>query len=247
MKILALDSTASVASIAVTENGITLAEFTINKGNTHSTTLLPMIETVLSVLSLTVSDIDLFVLSAGPGSFTGVRIGAATIKGLSFTNKTPCIGVSSLEAMAYNFIGTNAVICPSVNARRGQVYCALFRCKDGVCTRLCEDSVLPAEKLCEILSEYKNETLYFAGDGSDIILSCQSGIPHEQTPSLLSRQNAVGVAILGERLYNEASNEIKLNMTGDNLVPLYLKKSQAEREREEKLNNNGIESKGDIL
>ena len=102
MKVLAVDSSAGVAAVALTENGKVLADYTLNSGNTHSTTLLPMIESILSVLSLKVSDIALFVLSAGPGSFTGLRIGAATIKGLAFANNMPCIGVSTLEAMAEN-------------------------------------------------------------------------------------------------------------------------------------------------
>ena len=128
MKILALDSTAIVSTVAICEDEKLLAQFTINNGNTHSETLLPMIEASLKVLKLTTDDIDLFACSAGPGSFTGVRIGAATIKGLAFNRNKPCAPVSSLDALAHNLLYTNGIVCPVMNARRSQLYNALFLC-----------------------------------------------------------------------------------------------------------------------
>ena len=234
MKILAVDSSAGVAAVALTENGKVLADYTLNSGNTHSTTLLPMIESILSVLSLKASDIDLFVLSAGPGSFTGLRIGAATIKGLAFANNTPCVGVSSLEAMAENFRDTEALVCPVINARRGQVYCALFRCKNGKSERLLDDDTLQADELADILLEYDDERLFFTGDASDIMCSLYTGANKKSSPVPMSLQNAVGAAFLGERKYLDASPEQRAEMTAESLAPLYLKKPQAEREREEK-------------
>ena len=121
MKILAIDSTALVASVAICEDEVLLGEVTLNNGNTHSETLLPTVEFLLSHLSLTRDDIDLFALSEGPGSFTGVRIGAATVKGLAFGTRKPCVGVSTLEALAYNLRSHDGLICPVMNARRKQV------------------------------------------------------------------------------------------------------------------------------
>ena len=120
MKILSLDSTAIVSTVAICENERLLAQFTINNGNTHSETLLPMIEASLKVLKLTVDDIDLFACSAGPGSFTGVRIGASTVKGLAFNKNKPCAPVSSLDALAHNLLYADGIVCPVMNARRGQ-------------------------------------------------------------------------------------------------------------------------------
>ena len=118
MKILALDSTAKVASVALCEDELLLGELTLNNGNTHSQTLLPMVEFLLNKFELAPSDIDLFAAAIGPGSFTGVRIGAATLKGLAFGKKTPCAGVSTLEALAYNLSDRDGLICPVMNARR---------------------------------------------------------------------------------------------------------------------------------
>ena len=130
MKILSVDSSAQIATVALLEDGALLAEYSLNNGNTHSETLLPMVETILRDYRVSVSDIDLFACSSGPGSFTGVRIGAATVKGLAFAQNKPCIGVSTLEAIAENLSVCRGLICPVMNARRSQVYTALFR-SDG--------------------------------------------------------------------------------------------------------------------
>ena len=151
MKILALDSSATVATVALFEDGRLLAEFTLNNGNTHSETLLPMVEAVLKMYGETPDGIDVFAVTTGPGSFTGVRIGAATIKGLAFGTDKPCVEVSTLEAIAENLAFRDGLICPVMNARRSQVYTALFRSKDGVLTRLMEDSAISIEELDELL------------------------------------------------------------------------------------------------
>ena len=127
MKILALDSSATVATVALCEDQRLLAEYTVNNGNTHSETLLPMVESLLANFSMTAKDVDIFAASIGPGSFTGVRIGAATLKGLAFASNKACVGVSTLEARAYNLVSHKGLICPVMNARRSQVYTALFR------------------------------------------------------------------------------------------------------------------------
>ena len=193
MKILALDSTAKVASVALCEDEHLLGELTLNNGNTHSQTLLPMVEFLLDKFELSPSDVDLFAVAAGPGSFTGVRIGAATVKGLAFGKETPCAGVSTLESLAYNLCDYDGLICPVMNARRQQVYTALFRAKDGVLERLMPDSAIAITDLDQRLSVFDEpeagidlwsfqnlikvfEKMYEKNRGSILIISHQERI-----------------------------------------------------------------------
>ncbi len=228
MKILALDSTAVVASVALCEDEHLLGEYTVNNGNTHSQTLLPMVEELLKKFSLTPEDIDLFALSAGPGSFTGVRIGAATVKGLAFALNKPCVGVSTLEALAYNLKGFDGILAPVMNARRSQVYTALFRQKDGKITRLLSDSAIAISELDGMLKEY-TEPIYLAGDGYDI---AKKGLTHPtmETPHRLRHQSGYSVAQVAHKMYQ--SGDIGTDST---LSPVYLRPCQAERERMERL------------
>ena len=230
MKILSLDSTAIVSTVAVTENEKLLAQFTINNGNTHSETLLPMIEASLKVLKLTVDDIDLFACSAGPGSFTGVRIGAATVKGLAFDKNKPCAPVSSLDALAHNLLYANGIICPVMNARRSQLYNALFLCEDGKLTRLCDDRLISVFDLEEELRKYSEHKIYLCGDGYDIAKNAFSKIVTEETPLIHQYQSAYSVALCAL----EAAKQDLLT-TDVELSPVYLRASQAERERLERL------------
>ena len=225
MKILALDSTAIAASVALCEDDALLGEYTIQNGNTHSETLLPMVESLLKHFELTPNEIDLFALSAGLGSFTGVRIGAATIKGLAFGTKKPCLGVSTLEALAYNLIGQNGLICPVMNARRKQVYTALFRCKDGQLERLLPDSALAITELDELLRDYPNEPLYLCGDGYDITAELLTH-PIAPTPERLRHQSAFSVAQVAR-----AALQSGIQTSDVEMAPSYLRPSQAERER----------------
>ena len=163
MLILALDSTATTASVALRKNGATLAEYTVNAGNTHSVTLLPMIEHMLKMAEISLDKVDLFAVSAGPGSFTGVRIGTATVKGLAFNTGKPCVTVSTLEALAYNLRGCGSIICPAMNARRGQVYTAIFEDSEPM-RRLSEDVAVPVTELEAMLSDFEGE-VRFTGDG----------------------------------------------------------------------------------
>lgn len=233
MHILALDSTAVTATAALCEDKKLIASYTVNNGNTHSETLLPMIESILKQAHLTVSDIDLFVCSAGPGSFTGVRIGAATIKGLAFGRQKPCVGVSTLEALAHNLelISEEALVCPVMNARRGQVYNALFSIKGGVLERLTEDRLITVEELeAELLEEYPSRPVYLCGDGYDITLKLLKAVKPERTPEMLIYQNGYSVAMCGLRDYERGK------YTDDRgLSPVYLRPSQAERTRAEQL------------
>ena len=228
MKILSLDSSAIVASVALCEDGKLLAEYTINNGNTHSETLLPMVESVLRLWGLKADDVDLFACSAGPGSFTGVRLGAATVKGLAFGRGRPCVGVSTLEAIAENLSLHRGLICPVMNARRQQVYCALFRSDGETLTRLLPDSALSIAELDELLAAYGEEVV-FCGDGYDVTLPALTKTRPIPTPERLRHQSAYSVAQVALRHYlaGDAVTDTALAVT-------YLRPSQAERTRMER-------------
>ena len=236
MLILALDSTALVGSVALCEDEKLLAEYTINTGHTHSETLLPMVESVLKIAGYTVDDVDLFVCTAGPGSFTGVRIGAATGKGIAFGKEKPCIGVSTLEALALNGVALEGILCPCMNARRLQVYNALFDCDGTSLTRLCEDRALAITEVGEeLLNKYPDRAVYLMGDGAKIsydALSAKLGNRLVMLPERLIHQSGYNTAMCGLRLYREG-----VRTTDGQLAPVYLRPSQAERMRMEKLQN----------
>lgn len=227
MKILSIDSTANTSTVAVLENDTLLSVYTANTKNTHSETLLPMVKSLLETLRLTVDDIDAFAVSQGPGSFTGVRIGVATIKGLAFGKNKKCVGVSTIEALAENLRGFSGIVCPIMNARRGQVYTGAFL--NG--QRIIEDKCMMLDELIPILKEY-NEPIYFVGDGYSLIEDMQDeSIKH--TPEPLRYQNAYSV---GKVAYEKLKNGEYT--TDTDLRVEYLRKPQAEREREERLKNN---------
>ena len=229
--ILAVDSTAKVASAAITRGTRLMYTATSDTGYTHSETLLPMIESMLSILHLSISDIGLFACSAGPGSFTGVRIGAAVIKGLAFGTDVPCVSVSSLEALAQNISPFNGILCPSMDARRGQLYNALFRCSGTSVERLTPDRAISIEDLSTELAGFKGEKIYLSGDAYDLLhdalIGC--GINPEPTPELLRRQNAYSVAACAYNAYLRGKT-----VTDSDLEPVYLRLPQAERERLER-------------
>ena len=236
MKILALDSSATVASVALCDGDRLLAEYTLNNGNTHSETILPMIEDLLSKFNMTADDVELFAASSGPGSFTGVRIGAATLKGLAFGKNKPCAEISTLEALAENLKICQGLVCPVMNARRSQVYTALFRADGQAITRLMDDSALSIEELDKMLSEY-NEPIYFCGDGYDITVSALKQTSYIPVPDRLRHQSAYSVASVAYRQFSVG------NITSDKQFKVtYLRPSQAERELNEK-NNRKEETK----
>lgn len=229
MLILALDSTAVVATVALCRDETPIASFTVKNGNTHSETLLPMVEAVLKAANVTVADVDLFACSVGPGSFTGVRIGTATIKGLAFGQNKPCIGVSTLEALAQNAVPFDGIICPVMNARRGQVYNALFRFENGILTRLCEDRAL---SVAELATELAEMALPFTlcGDGVAEFERLAPNSAPTRLPEPLKDQSAVSVAQVALRAHRRGESS-----TDADLKPVYLRLPQAERERLEKL------------
>ena len=232
MKILAIDSTAIVASVALCDNEKLIALYTVNNGNTHSETLLPMVESILKEAKLTPADIELFAVSNGPGSFTGVRIGCATIKGLAFGRNVPCIGVSTLEALAYNLRGSDGIICPVMNARRNQVYNALFRVEHGKIERLCPDRAISLADLAAELAAYGDTPIYLAGDGYEMTRAALGACNLRETPEELIYQRGYSVAACALSAF-----EAGRYTTDDALVPTYLRLPQAERERLEKEKN----------
>ncbi|MBQ7375800.1 MAG: tRNA (adenosine(37)-N6)-threonylcarbamoyltransferase complex dimerization subunit type 1 TsaB [Clostridia bacterium] len=228
MKILSVDSSATVASVALCENGRLLAEYTLNNKNTHSETLLPMIESLISFFSMEVGDVDLFAVSTGPGSFTGVRIGTATVKGLAFASDKPCVGVSTLEAIAYNLRFHKGIVCPVMNARRSQVYTAIFRSDGEKLERLTEDLAISISELDGMLAEYDEETV-LAGDGYDICVGVFEKTTVRPVPERLRHQSAFSVAEAALAAYESGRycSDAELGVE-------YLRPSQAERERAER-------------
>ncbi len=229
MKILSLDTTAIVCSAALCEDSELIAEITLNTGNTHSETLLPSIEQTLRLCQTSVDDIDMFACTTGPGSFTGVRIGVATLKGIAYGKNKPCVSVSTLEALAYNLHGYSGIICPVMNARRNQVYNALFDCQDGKLRRLTPDRALGIDELDSELALF-DKPIYLCGDGYDITVDGLSKTKVSYVPERMRLQSAYSVACIALERYKAGET-----VTDRSIAPVYLRPSQAERERNERL------------
>ena len=231
MLILAFESSARAASVALLRDGSLLSQYSQCSALTHSRTLLPMAEDMLRNAELTIGDVDLFAVAHGPGSFTGVRIGVSTVKGLAWAADKPCVGVSTLEAMAWHGLAAGGVICPVVDARRSQVYNALFEIRDERPGRLCEDRPIALEELAPQLRELDGP-VFLVGDGAAITAAFleKEGIPFRLAPENLRWQSAWGVAMAAAG---------KEPGTADSLLPVYLRLSQAERERQERMKAGG--------
>ncbi len=220
MKILAVDTSAVCASVAVTENGKILSECSINSGLTHSRTLMPMIDSALQNAEIDLSEIDLFACSAGPGSFTGVRIGVAAIKGLCDGLNKKCVPVSTLEALAYNLTGMKCTAVSVMDARCNQVYCGIFRVDSDTVERLTEDMALQIESLGEMLVKYEN--VVFVGDGARL---CHEKLGYSIAGKGNIYQRGSSVAFAAEKDFTEDKA-----IDGAALLPSYLRLPQAERE-----------------
>ena len=209
------------------ENGVPLASAYQNMGLTHSRTLMPLVDGMLSAAGLRVRDMDLLAAANGPGSFTGLRIGVSALKGLAWALEKPCCGVSTLAAMARNLAHMEGLIICAMDARRNQVYNALFLAQDGVLTRQCPDRAIG---LAELVEEIKNrpEPKFVVGDGAGLCYNylLEQDVPCRMAPPQLMMQNAVGVALAAEEM--AAAGQVT---TARDLVPVYLRLSQAERER----------------
>ena len=231
MKILAFETSAKAASAALTENGKLLAESYQNTGMTHSQTLMVMAQDLLKQCGLTARDVDAVAVANGPGSFTGVRIGVAAAKGFAWGREIPCVGVSTLEAMALTLGAWQGYVCPVMDARRSQVYNALFHVSRGKLERIREDRAI---SLADLGEELKNleEPIFLVGDGSNLcyntLLETVTGLV--LPPEHRMHQRASGVALAAEALLAAGGT-----FSGAELVPNYLRLSQAERERLEKM------------
>ena len=231
MNILAVDTAGKTAGVALLQDDRLLYEVYLDGGMTHSETLMPMIDSCLKMCGLTCADIDLYAVNAGPGSFTGVRIGVAAAKGFAWGREIPCYGVSTLEAMALSFGGYQGYVCPCMDARRSQVYNALLYVNHGKLERKTPDRAISLADLGEELENLK-EPIFLVGDGSNL---CYNTLL-ERVPALVlppehrMHQRASGVALGAEAM-------AKAGEPGDAnaLTPNYLRLSQAERERAERL------------
>lgn len=234
MKILAVDTTACPVSAALLSDGQLLGEFYLNVRTTHSQTLMPIISSLLSSSGTDISQIDVFAVNAGPGSFTGVRIGTASVKGMAMPLGKACACVSTLEAMAYCMPYESGIICAVMDARCSQVYNALFRIKGGAVERLTPDRALSIEELKAELAEM-SEPVYLTGDGAEL---CYKAFSQELdnirlTPANIRFQHAYGTARAAELM----AQENKL-CTAAELMPIYLRIPQAERELKARLKQN---------
>lgn len=229
MKILGIESSSLVASVAVVTDDITTAEYTVNFKKTHSQTLLPMIDEIAAMLELDLNTIDAIAVSGGPGSFTGLRIGSATAKGLGLALNKPLIHVPTVDAMAFNLYGAAALICPIMDARRNQVYTGLYHFQKEFETA---SSAFTAD-IHQLINDLNNrgEPVVFLGDGVPVygeVIRAGITVPFDFAPAHVNRQRAASVAALGTKYYERGQVE-----TAAGHVPDYLRKPQAERELEE--------------
>lgn len=232
MKILSLECSATPASVAIIEDGKVKASSFVNVKLTHSQTLMPMIESLLKASLTEIKDIEGFAISSGPGSFTGVRIGISAIKGLSAPKNLPCVGVSTLRAMAENYVDTNCIVCAVMDARCNQVYNAIFEIENGKITRLCEDRALMCNDLANELENLSQNSkdIIIVGDGTDIFYPFTENIQNVKKSSAQSRyQNAVGVGLVAFESFQNGNT-----VSPKELLPIYLRLPQAERELKEK-------------
>ena len=227
MLILAFESSAKSASVALVKDGALLSQYSQCSALTHSRTLLPMAEDMLKNAEVKLSEVDLIAVAHGPGSFTGIRIGVSTVKGLSWAADKPCVGVSTLEAMAWHGLMAGGYVCPVMDARRQQVYNALFKIEDGKPQRITDDRPIALAQLADEVRSL-NAPVLLVGDGAALTESFfrENSVPCRIAPENLRWQSAWGVAM--------AASD-KQPGTSETLLPVYLRLSQAERERQERL------------
>lgn len=235
MRILGIESSSLVASVAIVTDDVVTAEYTLNLKKTHSQTLLPMIDQMMGMLEMDLDTVDAIAVSGGPGSFTGLRIGSATGKGLGLALKKPLIHVPTVDAMAYSLYGISHLICPIMDARRNQVYTGIYTFEDHKMQTQLNSCALDIKELAEQLNTLGKELekqIVFLGDGvavyKEVLKECL-GVPYSFAPAHCNKQRASAVAALGI-LYAEEGKTV----TAAEFQPDYLRKSQAEREREER-------------
>lgn len=232
MKLLAIDSSGLTASVAILEDGILLAEYTVNYKKTHSQTLLPMLDTIVSMVELDLKTIDAIAVAEGPGSFTGLRIGSATAKGLGLALDKPLVAVPTLEGLAYNLYGAQGLVCPMMDARRSQVYTGIYRFDRGSLQRIWTQRAVAVEELAEELNRL-GDPVILLGDGAAAYREKMADllqVEYREAPAHMNRQRAASVGALAMEMY--ARGQIQ---TAASHRPEYLRLSQAERERMERV------------
>lgn len=228
MKTLSIDTSSSICAVAILENKKLIKEFNLDNGLTHSEKLMPMIQKIFKETNLELKDIDLLVCDRGPGSFTGIRIGISTIMAFADSLKINCVGVSSLEVLAHN-VKTNGIICSLIDAKNSNCYCGIYKLENGIYTLIKDLFVDHIDKILETLNNY-NESITFVGNGA--VVNKDNIISKINNSNFIDNNDvsAYNLGIAGIYQYkNNNSNDI---------MPLYLRKSQAERMLEEKLNEN---------
>lgn len=228
MKLLAIDSSGLVATVAIVEEGQMLAEYTVNYKKTHSQTLVPMLNEITKMIELDLSTIDAIAVAKGPGSFTGLRIGSATAKGLGLALDKPIIAVPTVDALSYNAWGSDMLICPLMDARREQVYTGIYEFENGIHHIIKKQCAIGIEELCRELNKLGRKVL-FLGDGVPVYaekLASLLDIPYEFAPAHMARQRAGALGVLAMDYLKAGKTE-----TAAEHKPDYLRLSQAERER----------------
>ena len=236
MKILGIESSGMVASTAIISDDILIAEYTMNHKKTHSETLLPMIDEIVRTSEIKLEEIDAVAIASGPGSFTGLRIGAATAKGLAMAIDKPIVPVKTCEGLAFNMWGTDGLICPIIDARRNQVYTGLYQISGGV-EVIKDQEPMDIHELIQYINDYSDKAIgpvnvTFLGDGVPVfenVIWDEIKVPCKMAPANMNRQRGASVAALGKLLYKEGKF-----INADDFAPEYLRKSQAERVRETK-------------
>ena len=249
MRVLGIESSSLVASVALVTDDIMTAEYTVDFKKTHSQTLLPMLDEIVKLLELDLSTIDAIAVAGGPGSFTGLRIGAATAKGLGLALKKPLIHVPTVDAMAYNMWGCSGLICPIMDAKRSQVYTGLYHMENGLEVVL-EQRPMDMRELIGLLDE-RGERVIFLGDGVPVyrgIIEDGMRTSHVFAPAQMNRQRGASVAALGMAalpgsVTQENAYRGAYQVSADEFAPDYLRKSQAERQREAELSSDGVRGK----
>ncbi len=235
MKLLGMDSSGLTASVAIVDEESLVAEYTVNYKKTHSQTLVPMLDEIVKMTELDLKTVDAIAIAKGPGSFTGLRIGSATAKGLGFALNIPIIEVPTTDGLAFNMVGTDKLVAPIMDAKRDQVYTGLYEFSDDNLVTIQESTAEPIEDTVERINKL-NRPVIFLGDGVKVykekILE-KITVPVSFAPMNKNLQSAASVATLGFKLYKEG----KWVKAGDH-VPEYLRLSQAERERNEAMNGN---------
>jgi tRNA threonylcarbamoyladenosine biosynthesis protein TsaB len=240
MRILALDSSGLVASVAIASEDVLLAEYTINYKKTHSQTLLPMLDEIVRMVDLDLSEVDAIAVTSGPGSFTGLRIGSATAKGLGLALKKPIIAVPTVDSLAYNLYGTDRMICPIMDARRDQVYTGLYEFVEDKLVIISSQKAVSIDEIIDEINQIGREVI-FLGDGVPIhrerIMEGMN-VGYTFAPIHMNRQRAGAVASLGLEYY-----KFKHIISATEHQPVYLRMSQAERERAERIERENAKEK----